>query len=92
MAKKKKTKKSRIKKKSKKKTKRKKLKFPVYKVKKSKKKLIKKRVSTGIKELDDLISGGLKNESVNLIGGGAGSGKTILSVQFLIDGLKKGES
>jgi circadian clock protein KaiC len=49
------------------------------------------RVSTGIKELDNLIQGGYKKYSINLIEGGPGSGKTILATHFLIEGLKNNE-
>lgn len=50
------------------------------------------KMPTGIAAFDDMCSGGLNRESVNLVVGGAGSGKTIFSVQFLIGGLKKGET
>jgi len=50
------------------------------------------RVNTGITGFDKLILGGFKKNSVNLIAGGAGSGKTIFAVQFLVTGLKKGEA
>lgn len=50
-----------------------------------------KRVSTGIPGLDPLIDGGFKEKTINLVAGGAGSGKTIFAIQFLIDGIKKGE-
>lgn len=53
--------------------------------------MIIKRVSTGIPDLDRLIDGGFKRNSVNLVAGGAGSGKTIFGMQFIIDGIKKGE-
>jgi len=51
-----------------------------------------KRVSTGIPGMDPLINGGFKRKSINLVAGGAGSGKTILALQFLLEGIKKGES
>ena len=50
-----------------------------------------KRVPTGIKKFDKLIEGGFEYDSVNLVAGGSGSGKTIFAMQFLIDGIKKGE-
>ena len=50
------------------------------------------RISSGIKEIDSLIGGGFNEKSINLIAGGAGSGKTIFAFQFLIEGLKKGEN
>jgi len=49
------------------------------------------RVSTGIKELDSIIRGGFKENSVNLVTGDAGSGKTIFAAQFLVEGAKKKE-
>lgn len=42
---------------------------------------------TGNKELDALIGGGLVRNSINLIAGGPGTGKTIFSVQFLVEGI-----
>lgn len=50
------------------------------------------RVSSGIPGLDKLIEGGFKGGSINLVCGGAGSGKTTFAVQFLLEGLKKGEA
>lgn len=50
------------------------------------------RVPTGIKNFDCLIEGGFEKNSINLLVGGSGSGKTILAVQFLIEGIKKGEN
>ena len=50
-----------------------------------------KRISIGIPKLDNLISGGFKKNSVNLVAGGAGTGKTIFATQFIIEGIKKGE-
>lgn len=51
-----------------------------------------KRVSTGIVNLDKIIEGGLEKNSTNLLVGGSGNGKSIFATQFLIEGLKKGES
>ena len=48
------------------------------------------RLSTGIIGLDSLVEGGFKKNSVNLIVGEPGSGKTIFAIQFLIEGCKKG--
>lgn len=47
------------------------------------------RVKTGIPGFDDLISGGFKRYTVNLITGGPGSGKTIFAMQYLISGIEK---
>ena len=49
------------------------------------------RVSTGIPGFDELVEGGFEKNSVNLLVGGSGSGKTIFAMQFLIEGVKKGE-
>lgn len=49
----------------------------------------KQRVPTGIPEFDELIQGGLLKNSVNLVTGGAGTGKTIFAIQFLVEGIKK---
>lgn len=48
-----------------------------------------KRVPIGIKKLDSLIGGGVIKNSVNLVAGGAGTGKTIFSIQSLINGIEK---
>ncbi|MCK4718486.1 MAG: AAA family ATPase [Thermoplasmata archaeon] len=50
-----------------------------------------KRSATGIKGLDKLIMGGFLENTANLISGPAGSGKSILSMQFLYAGAEKGE-
>ncbi len=58
------------------------------------KKIFKKkvdRVGTGIQGLDKMIQGGFKNESINLVAGGSGSGKSIFALQFLLEGVRKGE-
>ena len=49
------------------------------------------RVSTGVEGIDKISEGGFEKNSTNLIIGEGGSGKTIFGVQFLIDGIKKGE-
>jgi circadian clock protein KaiC len=49
------------------------------------------RVATGIKGLDKQIEGGIPKGSVVLISGAPGTGKTILAMQFLEAGMKKGE-
>ena len=50
------------------------------------------RVSTGIPGLDPLLEGGLMENSVNLITGETGTGKTIFCSQFIWSGLQKGET
>ena len=49
------------------------------------------RISTGISELDTLLSGGLPNNSITLVSGSPGSGKTILCYHYLWEGLNSGE-
>lgn len=49
------------------------------------------RVTTGLKRLDKIISGGFPEKSVVLLSGGPGTGKTLLSLKFILDGAKKGE-
>ena len=51
-----------------------------------------KRVSVGIPGFDSLIEGGFKKDSINLVAGSAGSGKTIFAMHFLVDGLEKNEA
>ncbi|MBU2634324.1 MAG: hypothetical protein KJ674_03695 [Nanoarchaeota archaeon] len=48
-----------------------------------------KRVQTHIPGFDKLTDGGFKKNSMNLIIGGAGSGKTIFSVAYLVNGILK---
>lgn len=51
-----------------------------------------KLIPTGIKGFDELTGGGLPRGRCVLLVGGPGSGKTIFSMQFLVDGaVKKGE-
>lgn len=49
------------------------------------------KICTGIEGYDELINGGFEKYSTNLIVGGAGSGKTIFGVEFLIGGMERGE-
>ena len=46
-------------------------------------------VPTGIPGLDDILGGGYPRSRVILITGGPGSGKTTMSLQFLIDGVER---
>src|SRR5690349_22020801 len=49
------------------------------------------RLKTGITGLDDILHGGLQSGHVYLIEGDPGSGKTTLGIQFLLEGVAKGE-
>ena len=51
-----------------------------------------KRVITHIPGLDEILNGGIPERNVVLISGGPGTGKTIISQQFLWNGLQQGES
>jgi KaiC/GvpD/RAD55 family RecA-like ATPase len=46
-------------------------------------------VPTGIPGLDDILGGGYPRGRVILLTGGPGSGKTLMSMQFLIDGIER---
>lgn len=50
------------------------------------------RLSTGIAGLDAIIGGGLPRHRLILLQGGAGAGKSTLSLQFLLEGVRVGES
>jgi circadian clock protein KaiC len=45
------------------------------------------RVPTGIKGFDEMIAGGYKKGSKNLISGGPGTGKTILAIEYIVNGI-----
>lgn len=49
------------------------------------------RVSTGVAGLDDILNGGLPAKRLYLVKGNPGVGKTTLSIQFLLEGLRCGE-
>lgn len=50
------------------------------------------RTKTGITGLDELLKGGIPSNAVVLVSGAAGSGKTIMGLQFLVNGaLQYGE-
>jgi circadian clock protein KaiC len=48
-------------------------------------------VSAGIAGLDDILRGGFTPSRLYLIEGNPGSGKTTLSLQFLLEGVRRGE-
>lgn len=49
------------------------------------------RVKTGIFGLDELLGSGFIKNSVNIVLGSTGTGKTIFALQFLLKGLEEGE-
>jgi circadian clock protein KaiC len=50
-----------------------------------------RKVATGIGGFDRITNGGFNQGSVNLVSGGSGSGKTIFSSAFIINGASLGE-
>ena len=50
------------------------------------------RVSTGVAGLDELLGGGIPKASNTVLQGPTGTGKTILALQFLIEGARRGET
>lgn len=51
-----------------------------------------KRLKTGIKGLDTILSGGFPENRLYLMQGEPGTGKTTLAFQFLLEGVKQGET
>lgn len=49
------------------------------------------KATTGVEGLDDILSGGLSRRHVFLLEGSPGTGKTTISLQFLIEGAVRGE-
>ncbi len=49
------------------------------------------RLKTGIEGLDNIVQGGLPKESITLVSGPPGGGKSIFCFQFLYEGIKNGE-
>lgn len=49
------------------------------------------QLETGISGLDDILAGGLPPCRLYLVQGDPGAGKTTLSLQFLLEGVKRGE-
>jgi circadian clock protein KaiC len=49
------------------------------------------RCPSGIEGLDDVLAGGLPRDCFYLVQGDPGSGKTTLALQFLLEGVRRGE-
>jgi circadian clock protein KaiC len=49
------------------------------------------KVTTGLPKLDKLLRGGFPERTTILLSGGPGSGKTLLALRFLMEGVRKGE-
>jgi circadian clock protein KaiC len=50
-----------------------------------------RRLSTGVRELDALMGGGIPEGDSLLVAGPSGAGKTVLGIQFINEGLRKNE-
>jgi hypothetical protein len=53
---------------------------------------VEERVSTGIPGLDNVLCGGVDAERLYLVEGEPGTGKTTLALQFLLEGVRRGET
>ncbi|MCW4012357.1 MAG: AAA family ATPase [Candidatus Bathyarchaeota archaeon] len=49
------------------------------------------RVETGIQGLDEMLGGGIPEKSIILLCGGPGSGKTIMTLQYMMRAVSRGE-
>jgi circadian clock protein KaiC len=49
------------------------------------------RCPSGVEGLDDILAGGLPRDCFYLVQGDPGSGKTTLALQFLLEGIRRGE-
>ncbi len=52
----------------------------------------KRRLSCGVRELDEMMGGGIPEGDSLLVAGPSGSGKTILGQHFIAEGLRRGEA
>jgi circadian clock protein KaiC len=50
------------------------------------------RISTGVPGLDDVLGGGLPTDRLYLFQGEPGTGKTTMALQFLLEGIRNGET
>jgi circadian clock protein KaiC len=51
-----------------------------------------RKISVGIDGLDNILEGGLPESHIYLVEGEPGTGKTTLALQFLLEGVRGGES
>jgi circadian clock protein KaiC len=49
------------------------------------------RITSGVPELDEMCNGGFFRDSITLVSGGTGTGKTLLVAQFVTGGFEQGE-
>jgi circadian clock protein KaiC len=50
-----------------------------------------KRIHSGIKELDNMCHGGFLQDSIVLVSGSTGTGKTLMAMMFMAEGVARGE-
>lgn len=50
------------------------------------------RIKTGLEKLDKLLGGGLPENTVILVSGGPGTGKTLFGLNYILEGAKNGEN
>jgi len=50
-----------------------------------------RKIPIGISGLDEMFEGGIPQGTATLVAGGAGSGKTLLGLHFVINGIEQGE-
>ncbi len=50
-----------------------------------------RRLSCGIPELDEMLGGGIPEGDSLLVAGSSGTGKSLLGIQFIVEGLRQGE-
>lgn len=50
------------------------------------------RSTTGVEGLDEILKGGIPEKNLVLVSGGPGSGKTTLALQFILEGIRNGET
>jgi len=54
--------------------------------------ILEERVATGVEGLDPLLGGGLWRGSTTLVAGPTGAGKTTAGLQFVLEGVRRGEA
>jgi circadian clock protein KaiC len=55
------------------------------------KKTYTKKLSTGIKGLDEMLGGGLPESSATMVAGTSGAGKTTIALHFIVEGARQNE-
>ncbi len=53
--------------------------------------IVEERTPTGVEGLDELLGGGLWRGSTTVLAGATGAGKTTAGLQFILDGVRRGE-